>query len=137
MNTIDTATDPIVATRKPVRKAAPVAAGAPDDFPRPLRRRRGTPWVRRMVVFATCVLLADALFGDWGLARTFRARRDYGQAAANLTSLRHENAMLRDLARRLQEDPRAIEAVAREELGLIRPGEILVVVKDLQRPSAD
>jgi cell division protein FtsB len=95
-------------------------------------RRRDNPWVRRAVVFATCVLLADAIVGDRGLAQTLRARHDYAQAAAALASLRQENARLRERARRLQDDPAAIEAAARETLGLIRPGEILVVVKDLR-----
>ena len=129
MITIDTATDPLVAPRKTVRRAAPAAE--PVEPPRPLVRRRDNPWLRRAIVFVTCVLLADAVFGDRGLAQTFRARRDYDQAASKLWSLRHENAGLREQARRLQDDPAAIEAVARQELGLIRPGEVLVVVKDL------
>ena len=96
------------------------------------RKRRDNPWLRRAVMFVTCVLLADALFGDWGLAQTLRARRDYDQAAWKLAVLRQENAALRDEARRLQDDPGTIESAAREELGLIRPGEILVVVKTLR-----
>jgi cell division protein FtsB len=37
---------------------------------------------------------------------------------------------MREEAARLQRDPTAIEAVARRDLGLIRRGEILIVVKD-------
>ena len=39
---------------------------------------------------------------------------------------------LREDVHRLASDPAAIEAVARQELGLARPGEILVVVKDVK-----
>ena len=85
--------------------------------------------MRRALVFATCAVLADALIGDRGLLQTLRARRDYQEAAETLRQLQHENAALREKTRRLLEDPRTIEAVAREELGLIRPDEILVVVK--------
>lgn len=92
-------------------------------------RRRESPWMRRALVFVTCVVLADALIGDRGLLQTIRARRDYRQATETLKQLQHENAALREKTRRLLEDPRTIEAVAREELGLIRPDEILVVVK--------
>lgn len=92
-------------------------------------RRRESPWMRRALVFVTCVVLADALIGDRGFLQTIRARRDYRQATETLRQLQHENAALREKSRRLLEDPRAIEAVAREELGLIRPDEILVVVK--------
>src|SRR5688500_3854380 len=99
---------------------------APPDLP---HRRRESPWMRRALVFVTCVVLADALIGDRGLLQTIRARRDYRQAAETLRQLQHENATLREKTRRLLQDPRTIEAVAREELGLIRPDEILVVVK--------
>jgi cell division protein FtsB len=103
-----------------------------DDLDRPKLppRRRDNPWLRRGLIFLTCVVLADALFGDRGLARMLRVRRDYRQAAGALADLKNENAALREKMRRLNEDPDAIEAIAREDLGLIRPGEILVVIKD-------
>jgi cell division protein FtsB len=97
----------------------------------PLRRPR-RHWFQRAVVFAGCAVLVNALFGDRGLAGTIEARRDWHRLAENLASLKRENAGLREQARRLQDDRTVIEAVAREELGLIRPGEILVVVKDLK-----
>jgi len=46
--------------------------------------------------------------------------------------LKQENAGLREQIRRLREDPEAIEAIARQDLGLMRPGEILVIVKDVK-----
>jgi cell division protein FtsB len=99
--------------------------------PLPPRRRPYSHWLRRGVIFVSCALLLNALFGDRGLAELFRARQDYRRAADGLVRLKKENAGLREQARRLQEDPATIETVAREDLGLIRPGEILVVVKDL------
>jgi cell division protein FtsB len=42
--------------------------------------------------------------------------------------LKRENAGLREEARRLAEDPAAIESIAREEMGLIRPGEVLFML---------
>lgn len=108
-----------------------VPRDSPDQTDRPKLppRRRESPWLRRLLILVTCVLLADALFGDRGLAQTIRAAREYRQAVLELRQIRGENAALREQQRRLREDPRAIEAVAREELGLIRPGEILVIVK--------
>ena len=58
-----------------------------------------------------------------------RAAR-YHQLAASVASQRAENARLREQARRLREDPGAIEEIARRELGLIRPGERVFIVKD-------
>jgi cell division protein FtsB len=34
--------------------------------------------------------------------------------------------------RRLNDDPSAIESLARKELGLLRPGEVLFIVKDVK-----
>ena len=45
--------------------------------------------------------------------------------------LRSENARLHDTAERLRTDPSTIESLARETLGLIHQGEVLVVVKDV------
>lgn len=102
----------------------------PDSLlARPLARRRQNHWLRRALLFATIVVIVDALVGESGLAATMRARRAYVEAETRLVELRSENAVLREQSRRLTEDPRAIEAVAREELGLIRPGEVLVTVR--------
>ncbi|MGH9219038.1 MAG: FtsB family cell division protein, partial [Vicinamibacterales bacterium] len=51
----------------------------------------------------------------------------------SLERARAENAQLREAARRLREDPAAIEEAARRELGLIKPGEVLFIVKDIEQ----
>jgi len=96
------------------------------------RRRRQARWVGWAVVLFSGVLLLDGLLGERGLARTIRARQELRMASDGLDQLKRENAALRDEVRRLQEDPATLEAVARRELGLVRPGEILVVLKDRQ-----
>ncbi len=107
--------------------------------PEPLRRHRpvpqaGWPAGRRLLlaalVFVTIVLLVDALVGEKGFLETMRARRQSREVAAALESIRRENARLRDDVRRLNEDPGALESVARRDLGLIRPGEVLFIIKD-------
>jgi cell division protein FtsB len=106
-----------------------------------MRRTRMAPppqasiWRRALnflLVFAAVVLLADALVGERGLVSTMRARTQSGALANKVEQLRQENAQLRDTATRLTEDRTTIEALARKELGLIRPGEVLVVVKDVK-----
>ena len=82
------------------------------------------------MMFVGCVLLANALFGDRGFVGTIHAAHEWRRASSELAALKQENAGLREQARRLQEDRATIEALARQDLGLIRPGEILVVVKD-------
>jgi cell division protein FtsB len=112
----------------------------PPASPEPLRRRSRTPvaapsrWRSRLLqyalAFVAIVLVVDALVGEKGLVDTLRARRQYREAATALAQKRQENARLREDIRRLREDPSRIESVAREELGLIRPGEVLFIITD-------
>ena len=93
------------------------------------RRRRDNPWLLRAVLVVTIVMLVDAVFGDRGVAETRKARRAYAETYANLVQLRNTNAGLREQARRLSEDTATIEDVARGELGLMRDGEVMFVLK--------
>ncbi len=115
-----------------------------DPSPTPLRRRKPAPaappaWspvrarlLKYVLVFVTVVLVVDALVGERGLLDTMRARRQHAQISAAIARTRQENARLREEIRRYREDPSAIEALAREELGLMRDGEILFIVKDVK-----
>ena len=118
-----------------------VAPPPPASAVAPLRRRRTpevaasvSPWRTRLLnyvlAFVTVVLVVDALVGDKGLLDTLRARRQHGALAAALRQKRQENVRLRDDIRRLKEDAGAIESLAREELGLMREGEVLFIVRD-------
>jgi len=112
----------------------------------PLRRRR-TPEAAKppsalrarllniVLVFVTVVLVVDALVGEKGLIDTLRARRQHEAVAAALARTRQENARLRDDIRRLTDDPGAIEALAREKLGLMHEDEILFIIRDTQTPA--
>jgi cell division protein FtsB len=95
------------------------------------RRRREQVWIGRALCFAGCVLAANALIGERGLSETLRARREFRQAVADLSRLQYQNATLLDEVQRLRQDAHTIEGVARAELGLIKPGEILVVIKSV------
>jgi len=83
-----------------------------------------------LLLFAGVILL-DAMVGERGLLATLRARREYSELQATITRERAENARLAEQARRLREDPTTIEEVARRELGLIKPGEKVFIVKDV------
>jgi cell division protein FtsB len=98
------------------------------------RRRRGRA-VRYALVLIGCVLVIDSLVGEKGLLAMLEARREYGRLERSLADGRAENARLREEARRLREDPSAIEEIARRELGLMKPGEKLFIVKDVASPS--
>lgn len=82
-------------------------------------------------MFVAAVVIVDALVGDRGLLAMLRARHQHDQLAATIARQRAENARLREEVRRLREDPGAIEEIARRDLGLIRPGEKVFIVKDV------
>jgi cell division protein FtsB len=110
---------------KPRRRTA-VSKTAPK--PAPARSRRIVHW---LLIFVACVIIVDSLVGDRGLLAMLQARHEYDALAASVAHAREENAQLRDEVRRLREDPSTIEEIARRELGLIRPGEKVFIVKDV------
>jgi cell division protein FtsB len=99
--------------------------------PAPTRPARNRRIVQLLLLFVASVIIVDGLVGDRGLLAMLRARHEYDQLAASIARQRAENVRLRDQARRLREDPSAIEEIARRELGLIRPGERVFIVKDI------
>jgi cell division protein FtsB len=97
--------------------------------PIPRRGERRRKRIDLALTFVALILLVNAIVGDRGLLETWRARRQYSELVTGISTLHGENRELRDEARRLREDPATIESIARQNLGLIRPGEILVVVR--------
>jgi cell division protein FtsB len=85
-----------------------------------------------LLLFVASVIVIDGLVGDRGLLAMLRARREYDTVAATVARQRAENLRLREEVRRLSEDPEAIEEIARRELGLIKRGEKLFIIKDVQ-----
>jgi cell division protein FtsB len=88
-----------------------------------------------LLLLVAAIIVVDSLVGERGLLAMLRARKQYEELAATIARQRAENARLRDEARRLTDDPAAIEEIARRELGLIRPGEKVFIVKDVAPPS--
>jgi cell division protein FtsB len=115
--------DQAVAEAAPARRKARAAVPA---VPQAKRRRT----LQMLLVFVTLVLVINALVGERGLMETLRARRQHQELVASIERLRAENARLREEVRLLNSDPGTIEALARQELGLIKPGEMLFIIKD-------
>jgi cell division protein FtsB len=127
----------------PVMRPPVLSVPPRTGSPQPLRRRKvpqvsPSPRRRRLLnaalLFVAVVLTADALVGEKGLLVTIRARQEAKIEATRVATLRQENARLREEKRRLNEEPSTIEAEARRQLGLARPGEVLFILKDI-RPS--
>jgi cell division protein FtsB len=108
-----------------------------DQGPLPQRAGRARRIVRLLLLFFAAVIVVDALVGDHGVLAMLDARRRHDELAATIARQHAENARLREEARRLREDPSAIEEIARRDLGLIRPGEKVFIIKDLTSPAKD
>jgi cell division protein FtsB len=88
--------------------------------------------LRLVLALVTVILLIDAMVGEKGLIALFEARREHAAVERSLLRARTDNARLREEARRLREDPAAIEELARRDLGMIKPGETLFIIREVQ-----
>jgi cell division protein FtsB len=92
----------------------------------------GTPKISRRTLFirGACALalvlaICSALDAQ-GFRRSVALRHDIAGLAARNERLRQENASLADQIRALRKDPAAQERAVREELGYVKPGEIVI-----------
>lgn len=110
----------------------PERADGDTGAPKTGAGRRGRRVIRIALAIVTAVLLVDALVGEKGFLALVEARRERAEVERSLLRARADNARLREEARRLREDPAAIEELARRELGMIKPGEKLFILRDAQ-----
>ncbi len=82
------------------------------------------------LLFVVIVIAVEALVGDRGIFALIQAKRQYAELDASLAAARTENQKLRDEQDRLKNDDSAIEELARQNLWLAKPGEMLFIVKD-------
>ena len=69
------------------------------------------------------VVLAIAGFGGQSLNRLWQMKREVDGLEREIAGLRAETDHLTAAVGRLRSDPESIEQLAREELGLVKPGE--------------
>lgn len=65
----------------------------------------------------------SALFGEHGIAHLLRLRTERGTLGATAFDLMQRNTQLRADIARLRSDDHYLEALARRQLGLVRPDE--------------
>jgi len=72
------------------------------------------------------VMIVHDVFGTHGFLAMRRTQDEIRKVKANLDALSRENAALEQEVKDLNSDPRLIEKIARDDLGLARPGEIII-----------
>lgn len=87
-----------------------------------MERRQQMVWAAAIVA---CLLALTSAAQEGGFRRYWRLRRDVLSLEARNTKLKAENDRLRREVDALREDPASIERSVREDLGYVRPGEIV------------
>ena len=96
---------------------------------------RSEPGTRRKAwmlgtAIALIALVVGSVFGDRGFLNLVEKRQHVEQLRLEIETLRVENAHLAAEVGALRSSPRAIERLAREQLGLARPDETVFLLRE-------
>ncbi len=94
-------------------------------------RRRTVVSRNLLKVLAATIFLAGTaalVFGERGLMDVHRSRQDLQDIRAKVKAKKEAVARLQSEVTRLETDPEALERVAREQLNLAKPGEIIILL---------
>ncbi len=101
-----------------------------------------SPIVRRNAMYfliLVCIaLFVHEIFGKHGILAMRRGQREVKNLQQQIRQLEQENEQLEKQIKALKSDPKAIERLAREQMRLAKPGEIIYTLpdKDSSKPPA-
>lgn len=110
---------------KKIRDISPAQAGAY------LRQH-----MRQILGLALFALLVHDIFGPHGFIAMRRTQKEIEQIREQIGKMNDQNKSLTDQVNSLKTDPKSIERIAREEMGLARPGELIFKLPDTVKPTA-
>jgi len=87
--------------------------------------RRNFSW---FLVAGLGLLFIQDIFGTHGVLAMHRSLQEAAAAQRAIDQLTEENRKLQDRVEQLKTDPATIERIAREQMGLARPGEYIFKV---------
>ena len=88
-----------------------------------------------MVGVVSILAFAYAIMGNNGYLELRRREAKNQELRLKANELRRENKEILNEIRALKSDPKAIEKIAREELGMVKPGEVKITTNpDRQAP---
>jgi cell division protein FtsB len=88
--------------------------------------RRNFTW---FLLTALALLLLQDFFGTHGLLAMRRSHKEAERIQHEINQVNEENRQLEERVKALKTDPQTIERIAREEMGLARPGEYIFKVQ--------
>ena len=86
---------------------------------------------------ALALLLLQDIFGTHGLIAMHRSRQEAVRVQKEINQINEENQQLEGRVKDLKSDPAAIERIARQEMGLARPGEYIFKIPPKTSGPAD
>jgi cell division protein FtsB len=108
----------------------PLPRISPTDAAAYLRKN-----ARQILGLALFALLVHDIFGAHGFIAMRKTQKEIEQIREQIGKLNNENQSLSGQVNSLKTDPKAIERIAREEMGLARPGEIIYKLPDSAKPG--
>jgi cell division protein FtsB len=90
---------------------------------------------RQILILALFALLVHDIFGAHGFIAMRKTQKEIDRVREQIGKLNNENKSLSSQVNSLKTDPKAIERIAREEMGLARPGEIIYKLPDSAKPG--
>lgn len=85
-------------------------------------------------VLANGYLLFTFIYGEMGLITALQLKETHREIEAEVRSLKEKNGQLSFQIDALNHDPKAIERLARERLGLVKKGELVYEFFHTERP---
>ena len=79
-----------------------------------------------MLTLLLALLFAHGMFGKKGYLAVRKLKQQNQELNQKIEQLKKENSQTMEEIKALKSDPKAIEKIAREELGLVRPGEVKI-----------
>lgn len=91
--------------------------------------------MRQILCLALFALLVHDIFGPHGFIAMRRTQKEIDDIRAQIGKVNAENKSLADEVDALKTDPKSIERIAREEMGLARPGEMIFKLPEASKPA--
>jgi cell division protein FtsL len=88
---------------------------------------------RAILVLCVFALFIHDIFGTHGFLAMRRTKLEIERVQKDINRLAKENAELSDEVKSLKTDPHKIESIARDELGLAKPGDVIIKVPQSQQ----
>ena len=88
---------------------------------------------RAVLVLCVFALFIHDIFGTHGYLAMRRTKMAIERVQSDIDRLNKENIELSDEVKSLKSDPHKIESIARDELGLAKPGEVIIKIPQSQQ----